>query len=511
MKDRIPDGRLAMTEERPRILIIDDNQDDRLLARRELVRAFPVSEIHEIANPQQFESALSRGQFDAVVTDFQLGWATGLEILARVKARFPDCPVVMFTATANLEQTVEAMKAGLDDYVTKSPNHYVRLPAALRSALDRAEAVASRKRSEQLLAEHEQWMNAALRHLTEGVLTADSEARIKALNPESERLTGWTEEEALGRDIDEVLHVIDARGAPLPESPARRAIREHKPGSDDLSNHCVVSRSGKHTPVMHGVSLIEATGGALRGVVVGIRDISDRKKMETELLRSNQELQQFAYAASHDLQEPLRTMVAMSQLLARRLRGKLGAEENEIVGMISTAGQRMAAQIKGLLDYGRFSDHSVFLTEFPAHEAVQAAIENLQTYIEDRGGRVTYEPLPAVRADRVQLATVFQNLISNGLKYNTSTTPSVHIEMRETNGTRAIAIRDNGIGIPLPYRDKVFRLFARLYPARYSGTGIGLALVKRIVERADGEVWIESAEGEGSTFVIRLPWDSSAH
>jgi PAS domain S-box-containing protein len=486
-----------------RVLVIDDNPDDRALAIRELRKAFPRIETTEITDAQQFASALETGGFDAVLTDFQLGWTTGLEILRLVKSAFPDAPVVMFTATASQEDAVEAMKAGLDDYVVKSPRQYLRLPVALRSAFSRTEAIAARRKAEEQLQRREAWFAATLECIGEGVITADINGLTQSLNPQAERITGWSAADAIGRDIDEVLHLTDTDGQALAISPARTAIAEQRSTTEDGLDFSLSKRDGSLITIMDGASPIYV-GNRMEGVVVALRDISERKRLEQQLLQSNEGLQQFAYVASHDLQEPLRTMIVFTQLLARSLHGQLDEQQRQYIDFVEKAGRRMSAQITGLLEFSA-QRREAELEVFPVREAVQAASDDLRAYIAERRGIIRCGELGQVRASRSQMSIIFQNLISNGLKYNESSAPTVVIEMRETPTGKVIAVSDNGIGIDPRYREKVFRLFTRLHPNRFEGTGIGLSSVRRAIERLGGHIWIAPDPPPGTTFLINLP------
>lgn len=488
-----------------RVLVIDDNPDDRALAIRELKKTFPEIETVEIADAEQLASALESGAFDAVLTDFQLGWTTGVEILKRVKAKCRHTPVIMFTATASQEDAVEAMKAGLDDYVVKSPRQYMRLPVALRSALDRAAQVVARLEAEDRLRRREAWFAATLECIGEGVVTADTRGLLQFLNPQAEQITGWSAADAVGRDIDEVLRMSDAGGEMLAVSPARTAIAEERNTAEDGLDYSLLKRDGSQITVMDGASPIYV-GDQMEGVVVALRDISERKRLEQQLLQSNEELQQFAYVASHDLQEPLRTIIVFTQLLGKSLQDQLNSQQRQYMQFIEDAGRRMSAQIAGLLQYSSGGQRvEVELEEFPLCEAVQAAIDDLKVYIAERGGIVRCADLGRVRANRPQMSIIFQNLISNGLKYNESSAPTVVVELRDTPGGKVIAVSDNGIGIDAPYREKVFRLFTRLHPNRFQGTGIGLSSVRRAIERIGGHIWIDPDSERGTTFLISVP------
>jgi PAS domain S-box-containing protein len=243
-------------------------------------------------------------------------------------------------------------------------------------------------------------------------------------------------------------------------------------------------------------------------------DITERKKSEDALIRyannlqqSNRDLEQFAYVASHDLQEPLRTVVSFSQLLKRRYGGKLGQDADEYIGFIVDAGTRMQAQIHDLLEYSRVSTRGQEMTRVESGEALGEAEKNLQTKIRRSGAHITHDPLPAVLADATQLRQVFQNLLSNAIKFSqVGTVPRIHVSAKSLGDRWQFSVSDNGIGIEPEFVERIFVIFQRLHTrSEYPGTGIGLAICKRIIDRHGGEMWVESKVGEGSTFHFTVP------
>jgi signal transduction histidine kinase/PAS domain-containing protein len=241
-------------------------------------------------------------------------------------------------------------------------------------------------------------------------------------------------------------------------------------------------------------------------------DITERQRAEDELRRtlaklerSNQELERFAYVASHDLQEPLRMVASYTQLLAQRYGDRLDQDAHEFIGFAVDGATRMRRLINDLLEYSRVTTHGDNLAPVDAQAVLKEALTNLRAAIQDTGGVVTAEPLPWVLADATQLAQVFQNLIGNALKFRGEAPPRVHITVTPREGAWLFAVADNGIGIDPQYFDRIFIIFQRLHPSqRYPGTGIGLALCQRIVERHGGRLWVESAPGHGSTFYFTL-------
>jgi signal transduction histidine kinase len=225
-----------------------------------------------------------------------------------------------------------------------------------------------------------------------------------------------------------------------------------------------------------------------------------------ELERSNSELQQFAYVASHDLQEPLRMVSGYTQLLAQRYQGRLDADADEFIGYAVNGANRMQALIQALLEFSSVGSRKSKLVPVDCNEVLQIALAALRASIQQSKAVVIYDSLPWLVADEVQLVQLFQNLISNGIKYQNGGPPNIHVSCRRDGERWIFSVRDNGIGIDPKYADRIFLIFQRLHTQQeYSGTGIGLALCKKIVERHDGKIWVESEPGKGSEFCFTLP------
>ena len=241
-------------------------------------------------------------------------------------------------------------------------------------------------------------------------------------------------------------------------------------------------------------------------------DITERKEAEAALARANQELvranadlEQFGYSASHDLQEPLRNVMIYSELLARRYGSQLGPEALEILEYLKGGASRMEILIRDLLEYTQVRKVES-LEESDAIQAMADALANLANGIEESGAEITHGHLPRVAMHQVHLQQLLQNLIGNALKYRSQRTPRVAIEAKRRGAEWIFSVSDNGIGIDAQYRERIFGLFKRLHTAQeYSGTGIGLAICQRIVERYGGRIWVESEVGKGSTFFFTVP------
>ncbi len=226
-----------------------------------------------------------------------------------------------------------------------------------------------------------------------------------------------------------------------------------------------------------------------------------------ELVRSNAELEQFAYVASHDLQEPLRMVSSFTQLLAETYQGKLGADADDYIGYVVEGAVRMQHLINDLLTYSRVGRTGYEMAPTDCTEVFNDARANLAKAIEEYGAAVTADPLPSVLAERFHLLQVFQNLIGNAIKFRKGDEPPrVHIQACRQGHEWLFSIRDNGIGIDPQYADRIFLVFQRLHSRKkYPGTGIGLAICKKVVERHGGRIWVESEQGRGSTFYFTLP------
>ena len=343
---------------------------------------------------------------------------------------------------------------------------------------------------------------AAVESAPNGMVMIDRAGKIILVNREIERLFGYEREELLGQPIERLVPTRFRDRHPTFRSDFFTHPQTRSMGAGrDLFG---VRKDGIEFPVEIGLNPIETDEGIF--VLASVVDISARKKAVEELRRSNAELERFAYVASHDLQEPLRMVGNYVQLLGKRYRGKLDSDADEFIGFALDGAVRMQRLIEDLLAYSRVSSRGAEFSPTDADAVLDRALAHLKLAIENANALVTRDRLPVIPADQSQLEHVFLNLIGNAIKFRGTERPTVHVGAAPQDGDWLFSVRDNGIGIESQYFDRIFVIFQRLHGReQYPGTGIGLAITKRIVERHGGRIWVESEPGRGSTFFFTLP------
>jgi PAS domain S-box-containing protein len=369
--------------------------------------------------------------------------------------------------------------------------------------------ISVRKAAEKHLGQMEGRYRGLLEAAPDAIVVVDRVGKIVLLNARAENEFGYRRDELLGQQVMTIIPQGFAERLIADGLRSAEAALAQQIGTGiELSGR---RKDGSEFPIEIMLSPLESAEGIL--VTAAIRDITTRKTAELQLLskvgelnRSNLELGQFAYIASHDLQEPLRMVASYTQLLSRRYKGRLDSDADEFIAFAVDGAGRMQRLIQDLLAYSRVGTKGSDLLETSSEEAMQQSLINLREAIRESGALVTHDPMPAVLADETQLVQLFQNLIGNAIKYQKPGEPRIHISAAMDGGKKWIfSVKDNGLGIDPQYFERIFGMFQRLHKRdEFAGTGIGLAICKKIVERHGGSISVESAPGQGSTFRFAL-------
>jgi signal transduction histidine kinase len=483
-----------------KILIIDDNPDDRLLVHRELAREFPSAQIVELATPQGLDRAIAEDGFDLVITDFQLQWSDGLAVLDELKRAYPECPVIMFTASGNQEIAVEAMKRGLDDYIVKSPKHLVRLRASARLALERAEA---RRRANHL----DERLRGLLDRLDVGVFRARPDGTIVEANPAFLRLLG-----------------LDG----LPEG---HSLGDHGLGPPTWPGGVMADPGAGHPKLGREVRLERLDGGpiwALLNVTPGrdldggevldglMADVSEMRRAREEAEEANRAKDRFLAMLSHELRTPLTPVLATVTAMIDE--PETPAEIRPTLDMIRRSVELEARLIDDLLDVTRVLHGKLRLHPEPVdlHELIHQTLRICRSELQGSRMRLDLRleaSAHVVQGDLARLQQVVWNLVKNAIKFSA---PGGRLSIRTENAPPtadgpvvAVEIIDEGIGIDAGVLPQIFEPFVQGEPGRdrqFGGLGLGLAIGRSVAEAHGGRLLASSAgPGRGATFRVELP------
>ncbi|HXS94637.1 MAG TPA: ATP-binding protein [Candidatus Limnocylindrales bacterium] len=442
---------------------------------------------------------------DLVLMDIQLhGSMDGITAAVEIRQQW-QTPVIFMTAFAGEETLLRAKLSGLYGYLPK-PFEAKHLNAAVSLALQH------HRMMREAFQEHG-WLRTLLAGMSDGVIAADLQGQVRFLNPVAENLTGWSLAEALGRPIEEICVLRQEDGTPLERCQLRHVLATRRAVA--RGRFLLISRRDSTLFVDDSAAPIHDAQGIMTGAVTVITDVTEREhsererqRLQAELERSHDELSRFPCSLLHDLRAPATSIAAAGELLKKGKEGELTPGQLRIVEMMMESARGIQRLASSMLNYAQIGIGEISFEPVPVNEVVQAVRDRLSEAIGSSGAQIEYESLPVIQADRTQLEQVFQNLLSNAIHYRKpGTTPRISISAKEIGEDWAFAVEDNGQGIPAEWRVRIFEPLKTLHGRDVPGTGLGLALCQRIIERHGGRVWAESAgSGRGTTIRFVLPF-----
>jgi PAS domain S-box-containing protein len=503
----------------------DDPLDAELVAQALRKGGFTVSVV-VVQTEAEFERELRGQSPDVVLADYNLPQWTGMEALDLLRREGLDIPLILVTGALGDVTAVECIKRGATDYVLKG--NLVRLPEAIRRALQEKHLIRLRRQVEQDLARKIEELTATLKDLADQKFALDQHAIVAVTNVQGTityvnekfcAISQYSREELIGQN-----HRIVSSGYHPKEffQQMYQTIGGGQVWHGEMRNR---AKDGSIYWVDATIVPLLGADGKPRQYIAIRADITERKQAEkeiqklndelgqrvVELARSNADLEQFAYVASHDLQEPLRMVAAYTQLLAERYRGKLDENAGKYIGYASEGALRMQSLIQDLLMFSRVGRNGGACGPVDCEAAMEEILLSLEPAIRESSAVVTHGALPTVWADRSRMTQVLQNLIGNAIKFRRKEAPAISVQTEKTGGQWLFSVSDNGIGIAPEHAENIFVVFQRLHTrTEYPGNGIGLAICKKIIEHSGGKIWVESHAGHGSIFKFTIPCDEPA-
>lgn len=470
----------------PRILLLDEDGNDRALALQLLGASLAGVSVVPVADAAEFDACLSVRDFDLVITERKLSWASSAGLLDRLQRAHPDCPVIILTRQSPDYAVTDDLDRGAFSVVFKDSAGLLQIPHLVRRALAGGGRPAGPEPG-------------MLERLPVGIFLLGRDGVVREANRGATEILGLDSPgEARGLVLSDRIdsHPAQRRLQLLLDGDGQPVDMEARLRRPDGENWWVRLR-------------VWRTAGDPDRFEGTLENISDYKKTEAELARqaaelgrSNAELEQFAYVVSHDLQEPLSLINRYAELMAENKTINKDADARKYLDYVTDSSRRMQEMIDGILEYSRVETRGTPFQTVNFDKSVEDAVGNLAAAVESSHADIRYKDLPTLNADHGQMLQLFQNLIGNALKFRSPRrNPVITISAKEQREHWRFTVQDNGIGVDPDARERIFGMFQRLHPGEdYPGTGIGLAICRSIVKRHGGEIWVDSVPGEGSEF-----------
>ncbi len=520
-RERVPAALVSENQIKPpaacaRVLLVDDSADN-LISLEAALEGLDAELVTARSGMEALRRLLEK-DFAAIILDVKMPDMDGFQTaeMIRTRKRSRHTPIIFLTGYKSDEHLFRGYDLGAVDFLFKPV-----VPEILRSKVNVFVKLSRNtdllRQQAEALGKTEQKFRGLLEAAPDAMIISSEDGRINLANSEAERLFGFPRGELIGGNIQAMV-------------PAWRGLRVSAGSHKEVN---AMRRDGSHFPAEISLSPLHTEDGLL--VTSAIRDITERRKIDeairelntrleqhvaertrelreaNEALRqSNDDLSQFAYAASHDLQEPLRMVALYGQVFQRKYSGQLDQEGDRSLGFMITGAQRMEMLLRDLLVYSQAGSDEEPPGPVDCLAVLSKVTFNLQAAIEQSGAIVTWTQLPEVKAHEIRVVQLFQNLVSNAIKYRGSAPPVICVTAEPQDENWLFCVEDNGIGINPEYAQQVFGIFKRLHGHTYPGTGIGLAICQRIVERYGGRIWVEPGNGGGSRFNFTIPQTTGA-